>query len=255
MFEIGRTYNRQADLHAIYGGQQQGGIATPKGRYIFLFTGSSGERYGYSDGWDENGVFLYTGEGKLGDMEFIRGNRAIRDHVQEGKSLLLFESLGKEPGCRHVGEFACSSWEYQQGIDREQQERTIILFHLVPLAIVDEGGEPVSSQTSYTELRHLAYEAGVAAAENTPKEGRRLYYDRSRAVREYVLRRAGGVCEACRQPAPFIRADDQPYLEPHHTQRIADGGADDPRRVGAVCPNCHKEIHYGKNGGDLNRQL
>ena len=29
------------------------------------------------------------------DMEFLRGNRAIRDHVKGGKSLLLFEKLGR----------------------------------------------------------------------------------------------------------------------------------------------------------------
>jgi hypothetical protein len=28
-FEIGRTYNRRADIHARFGGQQQGGIITP----------------------------------------------------------------------------------------------------------------------------------------------------------------------------------------------------------------------------------
>jgi hypothetical protein len=28
-FEVGRTYNRRADIHARFGGQQQGGIVTP----------------------------------------------------------------------------------------------------------------------------------------------------------------------------------------------------------------------------------
>jgi hypothetical protein len=50
-FELGRTYNRRDDIHARFGGQRQGGISTPSGvPYIFLFTGESGEQYGY--GWD-----------------------------------------------------------------------------------------------------------------------------------------------------------------------------------------------------------
>jgi 5-methylcytosine-specific restriction protein A len=69
---------------------------------IFLFTGESGEQYGYEDGWDDNGVFLYTGEGQEGDMEFVRGNRAIRDHALDGKDLHLFQALGKGEGYRYL---------------------------------------------------------------------------------------------------------------------------------------------------------
>jgi hypothetical protein len=36
-------------------------------------------------------------------------------------------------------------------------------------------------------------------------------------------------------------------LEPHHIRRLGDGGPDDPRFMGAVCPNCHREIHHGDN--------
>jgi hypothetical protein len=92
-FEVGRTYRRR-DIHAGHGGQQQGGISTPQGRpYLLLFTGT-GEHYGYHDGWDKNGVFLYSGEGQIGDMKFTGGNKAIRDHSKNGKDLHLFEQLG-----------------------------------------------------------------------------------------------------------------------------------------------------------------
>jgi 5-methylcytosine-specific restriction enzyme A len=47
-FEVGRAYRRHTELHGRYGGQQQGGISTPTGYpIIFLFTGASGEMYGY----------------------------------------------------------------------------------------------------------------------------------------------------------------------------------------------------------------
>ena len=36
---------------------------------VFIFTGFSGEEYGYNDRW-ENGYFLYYGEGQEGDMEW-----------------------------------------------------------------------------------------------------------------------------------------------------------------------------------------
>jgi hypothetical protein len=82
-----------------------------------------------------------------------------------------------------------------------------------------------------------------------------LGYVRSKAVRDYVLMRAAGRCESCDQPAPFIRKNGTPYLEPHHTTRVSDGGPDRPRFVGAVCPACHRELHFGIGGEEKNAAL
>lgn len=62
-----------------------------------------------------------------------------------------------------------------------------------------------------------------------------------------VLARAEGVCERCREQAPFLRAKDgQPYLEVHHKQQLAHGGDDTIDNALALCPNCHRELHHGK---------
>ena len=62
-----------------------------------------------------------------------------------------------------------------------------------------------------------------------------------------VLERANGVCENCKQNAPFLRAiDDMPYLEVHHKIRLVDGGRDNVKNAIALCPNCHREAHFGK---------
>lgn len=134
-FKIGYTYRRQPDVHDRYGGQRQGGISAPADApYVFLFTGDSGERYGYSDGWSGENLFLYTGEGQVGNMEFVRGNRRVRDHATEGRALLLFQNLGTGPGCRFLGQFECKDWEHREGPDREGEQRRVIVFHLVPVA-------------------------------------------------------------------------------------------------------------------------
>ena len=60
-----KLYNRR-QLHDQYGGNRQNGISNCKGHpIIFIFTGSSGEQYGYEDGWDSEGYFRYTGEGQI----------------------------------------------------------------------------------------------------------------------------------------------------------------------------------------------
>ena len=259
-FEIGRTYHRQRDIHQIYGGQERGGISTPNGvPYVFLFTGDSGGQYGYQDGWREDGVFDYTGEGQSGDMQFVRGNRAIRDHLRDGRDLLLFEALATKGNYRFVGCFGCAGWERRPAPDRDESQRQALVFQLLPAYGMEEterseGAPEGASERTIEELRAAAYLATVPAPAPS-SDVRRLYYARSAAVRAYVLARAVGACEACGRAAPFERSDGTPYLEPHHTRRVADGGPDHPKWVGAVCPNCHREIHYGAGGKALNRKL
>lgn len=71
-------------------------------------------------------------------------------------------------------------------------------------------------------------------------------FSRNQYVAAAVLRRAKGRCETCTKPAPFIAtATRAPYLEIHHRVRLADGGKDTIENTIAVCPNCHRQAHYG----------
>lgn len=108
-----------------------------------------------------------------------------------------------------------------------------------------------SEALTLEELREKALAAAIAGPEATAGASRTIY-QRSAAVKAYVLARANGVCEACGDQAPFKRKDGKHYLEPHHTDMLADGGPDHPDHVAAICPNCHREIHYGENGKSLN---
>jgi predicted HNH restriction endonuclease len=78
---------------------------------------------------------------------------------------------------------------------------------------------------------------------------------RSEVIHRWVLRRAKGVCEGCGTMAPFRREDGSPYLEPHHTRRVADDGPDDPRTVIALCPTCHKKVHHAHDRDTYNQRL
>jgi 5-methylcytosine-specific restriction protein A len=68
-------------------------------------------------------------------------------------------------------------------------------------------------------------------------------YERDQGVRACVLDLAGGLCEACGEPAPFTRADGRPFLEVHHVVPLADGGPDFVSNSVALCPNCHRALH------------
>jgi 5-methylcytosine-specific restriction endonuclease McrA len=61
-----------------------------------------------------------------------------------------------------------------------------------------------------------------------------------------VLARANGRCEECKLSAPFLRAkDNTPYLEIHHKVTLANGGEDTVENALALCPNCHRKLHFG----------
>ena len=61
-----------------------------------------------------------------------------------------------------------------------------------------------------------------------------------------VLLRANGICERCNKNAPFIRKkDNTPYLEVHHKITLSNDGEDTIENAIAICPNCHRELHFG----------
>lgn len=131
-FQVGALYNRQAQIHALLGGQQQGGISTPKeSPVIIAFTGQGGLSHGYRDFWDDNEIFHYFGEGQSGNMQYTGGNRAIERHVGDGKKLILFQMMGKGRPCRYLGEFVRRSSYIQPNTpDTQGHPRDAIVFRL-----------------------------------------------------------------------------------------------------------------------------
>lgn len=246
-FEEGKVYNRRADIHVKYGGQQQGGIITPaRHPLVIIITGEEGLAHGYADRSRPDGVFEYFGEGQVGDMVLQRGNLAIASHSADGKGLLLFRKV--KSGLRFAGEMVYERHHFELARDRDGNQRNAIVFELRPLVAVVEAVEESFASITGKGLEELRNLARVAAGVSPPKqsEGIRNIYQRSRDVRNYVLARAAGSCEGCKSPAPFVRKDGSPYLEPHHIRRVSDGGPDHPGYVIALCPNCHRRVHASR---------
>ncbi len=72
-------------------------------------------------------------------------------------------------------------------------------------------------------------------------------FQRDERLRQQILQRANGICEACGAPAPFTHCDGTLFLEVHHVRPLADGGPDRDHNALACCPNCHRELHHGNN--------
>jgi 5-methylcytosine-specific restriction enzyme A len=130
VFEPGSTYHRQKDIHDVFGGSRQGGISPSRGyAVVFLFSSPRGEEYGYRDGWISERLYRYTGEGQIGDMQFVRGNKAIRDHQRNSRQLHVFEQRSRG-FYEYLGEFAYQSHEIVRGVDGQGRDREVIRFIL-----------------------------------------------------------------------------------------------------------------------------
>ncbi len=70
-------------------------------------------------------------------------------------------------------------------------------------------------------------------------------------IAEYAKRKAKGTCQLCGNPAPFNRADGEPYLESHHIVWLSKGGEDSIENTVALCPNCHRKMHVLNDSKDI----
>lgn len=82
-----------------------------------------------------------------------------------------------------------------------------------------------------------------------------VQFERSPAVRAFVLQEADGTCELCEKPAPFLDEEGFPFLEVHHVLPLGLGGPDTVENAAALCPNCHRELHHSGDRENAKKRL
>jgi 5-methylcytosine-specific restriction endonuclease McrA len=97
-------------------------------------------------------------------------------------------------------------------------------------------------------MQQLLVKIKQSTSKPTKTTVKQILYNRNENIKIFALKRANGICEKCGKSAPFIKDDGTPYLEVHHKIPLAeDENGDTVENVIALCPNCHKHAHYGKN--------
>jgi 5-methylcytosine-specific restriction protein A len=185
-------------------------------------------------------------------MQWVRGNRAIRDHAQYGKILLVFETV-KDGRRRFVGPMSYFKHYTKTLPDKNGNPRKGIIFKLAETdtpALIDTPSPETVAGLGFLSSRTSAIDAAKDVAEKvkTAQERRK----RSQTISKYVQERALGFCEICGYAAPFERTNGKPYLESHHITQLSDDGPDAPSDVVAACPTCHRKVHHGAGGDELN---
>jgi hypothetical protein len=108
---------------------------------------------------------------------------------------------------------------------------------------IQENEEKEARRLSIAELEKKANDnSSLPERINTTS----LKFKRNPYVVEYTKRIANGVCQDCKQPAPFLnKTTKEPFLEIHHIKPLAEDGKDTIENTIALCPNCHRKRHFG----------
>jgi 5-methylcytosine-specific restriction enzyme A len=146
--------------------------------------------------------------------------------------------------------YAMACGEMRSGFTTDQARRQLKLLGFKTVSVLDarsgvlEFEQAVARALKDPAARRKRLKA--AARRPTATLATVVVFNRNADVVAEVLERSKGRCEGCGKPAPFQRlADATPYLEVHHWLPLAKGGDDVVENAVALCPNCHRQAHYG----------
>jgi hypothetical protein len=139
--------NKRLDIHRRFGGGRQSGISpSALTKNVLVFSDpETGRKYGYDrhEGRHEDGSYRYTGEGQTGNQSISSsGNAALLSAESRDRSIRLFITQGTD--ATYIGEYTLGepSHRIERALDRERNERDVIVFNLVPVS--DEASIPVT---------------------------------------------------------------------------------------------------------------
>jgi 5-methylcytosine-specific restriction endonuclease McrA len=98
--------------------------------------------------------------------------------------------------------------------------------------------------------------AKEATGKPASRESTRSDFVRNPYVVAAAVLRASGRCEMPRcSTTLFEREDGTLYLEVHHVVPLGEEGDDTLANAAAICPHCHRELHFGKERMTRRREL
>jgi hypothetical protein len=108
----------------------------------------------------------------------------------------------------------------------------------------DDLGRQIAKSVDRTKIFAKALER-----KGPPPKRQRIINDfvRDPYIVAAALARSNAQCEMPKCVSElFNREDDRPYLEVHHITPLSEGGDDTLINAAALCPSCHRELHFGK---------
>lgn len=167
----------------------------------------------------------------------LKGERADRDTIGRDASSVEYRLLDSEIWGFESYDMMSGDFVLVRGLDPRKVPTQQNITNQRLEQCQEQGQEQERSPKKYIDQ----FDA-LDVPETREVSGRQFV--RSRLIRQEVLARASGVCEACGQVG-FKTAAGQIYLETHHVVPLSESGPDVVWNIVAICPNDHRIAHYG----------
>lgn len=167
--------------------------------------------------------------------EVAQHERPLRVIVVEGHRR-SDEGLGKESSIVKRRKLDSARWYVQRYVEATG-ELLLVREALLPQVRLPAAAEPAPYVDQFAE---------PAARRDSSSSA----FIRKKSVRDAVLARAKGVCELCGM-AGFATPSGAIYLETHHVIPLSEAGPDVEQNVVALCPNDHRQAHFGTSAASV----
>lgn len=229
-----------ADAYALAQQVLQGSLSQPEASQILTERYDLGDRVAF--GYIGNYISMKRGAPKVRSTIAADGWRFFLDHIEKEGAIALQRALSV-------------LWEHIEYLSGPELRLRKVHADYIGKVAQHIEGDPAAT---------LAERVAASLADGEEARKRRLdvaavhpetvlvvtrAFKRNADVIAEVLAQAAGICQGCRRDAPFRRPDGTPYLEVHHVTPLAHGGTDTVANAIALCPNCHRERHYGSTAG------
>lgn len=178
---------------------------------------------------------------------YIDKDSATNNRLNISKCQKFFDSAGKK-------QFASGNGTkriliHAKDLNSEDAWMKILNFNYKPPLKADD----ISSIKEKHPSKYLQIPVPKPEGKINPREITKIVteIERDPKVVEWVLFTSYGKCENCNSDAPFISINGEPFLEVHHVISLSEGGPDTVDNCVALCPNCHRKMHFSNERDDL----
>lgn len=255
-----------SEICNIFGCSPQGGMRRSKAtNTLILISDYSNPEVPYHDRWI-GPILHYTGMGRIGDQTLTNQNKTLAESGQNPDLGIFFFEVFEPRRYTYRGQVLSAGKPYQESQeDQEGAIRQVWIFPLklgnsdIPGPIPKEIIDKLETKKGQSVHKIPIDDLKKRALESKAIPGERLisskHFERNPYVAEFAKRRANGICQLCKSPAPFATKQGLPYLETHHIVPLALEGNDTIENTVALCPNCHRKIHVLNISDDVNHLL
>ncbi len=194
-YEPGRLVMRN-EIHKAIGGSFRHGMTSclDQSAFVIFHNPDGGRRYGYDvwEGFDVEGNFHFTGQGKVGDQKLSNNNKKLLETKERGLPVHLFMTTGDGRPYTYFGEYCLGSpaFSLETAPDEIGNSRRVFVFNLIPVGRTwIENSAPVVSVNFSTStwkappIEDLAKVSGSAVSQRVVQREHQI----QKAFGEYLI--------------------------------------------------------------------